>query len=54
MLSSLDWNFCKETLARFVYFKADLKESYDTGHVENGCVWRSDTGHMPRQLLTGV
>ena len=54
MLSPLDWNFCKETLARFVYFKADLKESYDTGHVENGYVWRSDTGHMQRQLLTGV
>ena len=41
MLSLLDWNFCKETLACFVYLKADLKESYDTGHVESGCVWRN-------------
>ena len=54
MLLPLDWNFCREIIARSVYLKNDLKESHDTGHEEKGGVWRSDTGHMQRQLLTGV
>ena len=55
-------NFVKKILVPVVYLKSDLKcyycgdfqKSCDTDHGQDGCVKRTDTGHMQRRLLTGV